>query len=196
MTRVAIACALAALGAACATLPGPPPASGDWAARRSTLQALDDWSLAGRVAAAAGREGFSGGIEWRQDGDRASIELRGPVGGNALTIEVAGAAFSVQDSRGARIEGEEARHYVAEQIGADLPVAELRYWLVGVPAPGSASRETAAPEGGLAALEQAGWRIRYLRYSAVGGERLPARIEMQTGTLRLRLSISDWRLAP
>ena len=196
MNRRLVACALLALCAACATLPEPPAAGGDWPARRSALQALDSWSLTGRVAVAAGREGFSGGIEWRQDGERARIELRGPVGGHALAIEVAGAAFTVQDGKGARIEGEEARRYVAGRIGAELPVAELRYWLVGAPSPGSPSQETVATDGGLATLEQAGWQVRYLRYTTAGARPLPARIDMQTGTLRLKLSVSDWRLAP
>lgn len=186
--------ALAALCAACATLPAP-PAGGDWPARRAALQALDDWSLTGRVAVAAGGEGFSGGVEWRQSGERAEIELRGPLGGTSLAISVAGDAFSVRDAKGGRIDGDEARRYVAEQVGGPLPVAELRYWLVGAPAPGGAAHETVAPDGGVAALDQAGWQVRYLRYTEVGGERLPSRIEMQSESLRLKFSVSGWRLA-
>ena len=81
-------------------------------------------------------------------------------------------------------------------MGAPLPVAELRYWLVGVPAPGLAHQETVGDDGRLAGLEQAGWRLRYSRYAAVGGLALPVRIEIESETARLRLVVSSWRLPP
>ena len=193
MIRRALACAIPLLGAGCATVPVA-PATGDWPARRAELQSLDDWSLKGRVAVAAGANGFSGGIAWRQQQSRADIELSGPMGGKALAIEVDGERFAVTDREGALIEGAEARDYVETQIGASLPVAELRYWLLGVPAPGLEYRETPAPDGSLQALEQAQWQVRYLRYAPSGPYALPSRIEMTTTGLRLKLSIAGWQL--
>jgi len=77
-----------------------------------------------------------------------------------------------------------------------LPVAEMRYWVVGVPAPGVPAEETLGDDQRLASLAQSGWQVRYDRYEAVGSITLPARMEMTTEGLRLRVIASDWELAP
>ena len=72
---------VALLAAACATVPGPSvvtPREG--VARVSQLQALDDFRLDGRLAAAVGQEGFSATLAWAQRGARSELELRAPLG--------------------------------------------------------------------------------------------------------------------
>lgn len=195
MIRRAAACGVLLLTGGCATLP-PASDERDWPERRAELQALQNWTLDGRVAVATAAEGFSGGLAWRQDGAQAEIDLRGPLGGAALSIRLDGTWMTVTDGSGASIAGEAARAYIASEIGAPLPVAELRYWLVGVPAPGLPHQETIGADGRLARLEQAGWQLRYARYATVGVFVLPARIEVESGTARLRLVVSSWRLPP
>lgn len=189
------ACACALLATGCATLPDAGSA-GDWPARRATLQSLEHWALDGRLAVAAGSEGFSGGLSWRQDGPQAAIELRAPLGGRAIAISVAGQAISVTDGEGTTLEGEDARRLVVRHIGTTLPVAELRYWLVGAPAPGSPHRESLGADQRLASLEQSGWRVGYTAYRGVGGIVLPSRMEITTEGLRLRILVAGWRLDP
>ena len=77
-----------------------------------------------------------------------------------------------------------------------LPIVQMRYWLVGAPAPGLPHEETLGADRRLAALSQSGWQVRYDRYEPVGGLALPARMEMTAPGLRLRVVVSDWRLAP
>lgn len=189
--------AVALLASGCAALT-PPMQTGDRAERRADLQALDDWNLKGRVAIAAGADGFSGGLSWEQRGEKAEITLRGPMGGAAILIHVEGVAYVVTDERGQSYGGDDARRYIEENFGtgSPLPIAEMRYWLVGAPAPGSPYRETTAQGGPLSGLEQSGWNVRYDRYRAVGRLALPERIEMTTEGLRLRVAVSDWRFGP
>ena len=195
MIRRAAVCSVLLLVAGCATLP-PAGDSGSWPWRRAELESLQTWTLNGRVAVATAADGFSGGLAWRQNGARAEIELRGPLGGMALSIRLDGSAMTVTDGSGASLTGEAADDFVAAEIGAPLPVAELRYWLIGVPAPGLPHRETIGADGRLAGLEQAGWQLRYSRYEAVGQLALPARIEIESTAARLRLVVSNWWLAP
>lgn len=193
MNRRLAACAIALLAAGCATLPQPGDAV-EWPARRSQLQALEHWTLNGRIAVAAGAEGFSGGLTWRQDGAQAAIEMRGPTGGRALSIAVNGEVFSVTDGAGARVDGEDAQRLLADRLGTALPIGQLRYWLVGAPAPEVPHQETLGAEQRLSQLEQAGWRISYTSYRSVGDQVLPVRLELTTDGLRLRLAVADWRL--
>jgi outer membrane lipoprotein LolB len=188
---------VALLASGCATVT-PPVQTGDRAERRVELQALDDWILKGRVAVAAGADGFSGGMNWVQRGEKAEITLRGPMGSATMRILVEGVHFAVTDGHGRTLDGDEARQFVEQSVslGTPLPIAEMRYWLVGTPAPGSDYRETMGEGGSLSGLEQSGWTVRYDRIRAVGNLALPERIEMTTEGLRLRVAVSDWRLAP
>ena len=187
------ACTVALLAAGCATLP-PPAAVEEWPARRHALQALDHWTLSGRMAVAAGDNGFSGGLSWRQAGAQAAIELRGPMGGRALSIRVEGEQLSVTDGDGETVEGEDATRLLARHIGASLPIAELRFWVVGAPAPCIPHHETIGADRRLQLLEQSGWRVSYSSYRSAGEQTLPSRMEITTGDLRLRLVVSDWRM--
>ena len=195
MIRRAAACGVLLLAGGCASLP-PAVDAGSWAGRRAELQSLRAWTLDGRVAVATADEGFSGGLAWRQEGALAAIDLRRPLGGTALSIRLDGTQMTVTDGTGASITGDAARDYVTSEIGAPLPVAELRYWLVGVPAPQLPYQETIGADGRLAGLEQAGWRLRYSRYETVGVIALPARIDIESESARLRLVVSSWRLQP
>ena len=196
MTRRFAALALALLAGGCATLPAPMPGD-DWPARRAVLQALGDWALDGRIAVAAGDDGFSGGFDWHQQGARADIALTGPMGGAAMDIRAEGDR-AVVSVAGDVYEGEDAAALFARYFGPDrrLPIVQMRYWLVGAPAPELPHEETLGPDRRLATLYQSGWQVRYDRYQPVGQLALPARMELTTPGLRLRVVVSDWRLPP
>jgi outer membrane lipoprotein LolB len=191
------AVAVLVLAGGCATLPQTPPPQDGWPARRAALQALDDWTLDGRIAVAAGESGFSGGFDWAQQGERADVALSGPLGGAGLEIHVEGDALTV-NLRGETFSGDDARRLIEERIGPGhaLPVGEMRFWLVGVPAPDLPHEETLGDDQRLSSLAQSGWNVRFERYDSVGSLALPARLEMTTEGLRLRVVVSRWRLPP
>ncbi len=196
MTLRLAALSLVLLAGGCATLPAPAPDS-DWPARRAALQALDAWALDGRIAVAAGDDGFSGGFDWHQQGTRADIALTGPMGNAAMDIRAEGGR-AVVTVGGESYEGEDAAALFARYFGPDqpLPIVQMRYWLVGTPAPDLPHEETLGADRRLAALSQSGWQVRYDRYETVGNLALPARMELTTPGLRLRVAVSDWQLAP
>ena len=190
------ACALTLLASGCATLP-PPASPEDWPTRRAALQALDRWTLDGRIAVAAGGDGFSGGFDWSQQGANAEIKLSGPMGGAAMQIHVEGDRYVVT-TRDKSYADDDAKQIMAQHFGPgqSLPIEEIRYWLLGAPAPGAPHEASLGEDRRLASLSQAGWQVRYDRYEAVGALALPVRMELTTEGLRLRVVVSDWRLPP
>lgn len=156
------------------------PAS--WEPRRSALQAWPGFELRGRVAVARGDDGFSGALRWVQTGAEVRLELDGPLG-------VGGARYDLDP---ASVDGAA----LGQALGVPVPVASLRYWLLGVPDPALAAQESLEPGAPrLAALQQAGWSVVYARYAAVPGTRLelPQRIEVTREGLRLRLLVEVWQ---
>jgi outer membrane lipoprotein LolB len=187
------ALALLSLAAGCTTV-APAPV-GDRAAQEAELQSLEAWSLDGRIAVAAGDDGFSGGFDWVQARERADVSIQGPMGGAAFAIHVEGGKLTL-NARGETYADDEARAIIGDRIGNGtmLPVGEMRYWLIGVPAPGVQHEEARDADRRLAELGQSGWRVRYERYGTVGAYELPMRVEMSTEGLRLRVVVSAWRM--
>ncbi len=188
----------ALLLAACASLPAPPPVipptSLDWPQRRAQLQRDADFTLKGRLAVAAGDEGFSAGLRWQQRDRDGLIELDGPFGVGGLRLQVRGEALELTTSRGERLDGAAARGELERRLGFALPLESLRYWVRGVPDPASAADErldAGAPR--LAGLAQGGWTVDYAAYvedSSAGA--LPRRLSAVREGTRLRLVIEAW----
>jgi len=126
----ALACALLVTG--CVTTPaGNPPAS-----RTVDPAQLTQWLAKGRIALAAQGEGGSGSFVWQQRSERTELTVRGPLGAGGLALVTDGATIELSDGAGKPLDGEAARAELERRLGVKLPLAELRYWMLGVPAPG------------------------------------------------------------
>jgi len=184
--------------AACTSLPVSTPAAPatplDWPQRRAELQGSSEFSLKGRLAVAAGEEGFSAGLRWLQRDREALIELDGPFGVGGLRLQARGDTIELTTSRGERLDGEAARAELERRLGFALPLDALRYWVRGVPDPARTAEERLAADGPrLTGLAQDGWIVDYTAYvdDPTGGP-LPRRLSAVREGTRLRLVIEEW----
>lgn len=178
---------------ACQPLTRPAPAQpAAWAERRAELQAANRWRFEGRFSIAGVESGGSAGIRWRQVDAHSDVAVFGALGAGAMRIELNGDRLHVETRRGERLDGEQASTTLADRLGAPLPFTELRYWLLGVPAPGTESSEILGDNQRLASLSQQGWEVQFSAYQPVGGDMLPARVEATLGKVRVKLHISRW----
>jgi outer membrane lipoprotein LolB len=189
----AIVCTLTLLGG-CATPKGAPGAPG---APTIALEQLDRWQARGRIGISGPSGGGSGSFEWQQRADTATVQIRGPVGIGSVRLQVSGDAshpeLQLQTGDGATLQSDAAWSELESRLGAPLPAGNLRYWLLGLAAPG-AHEWRPASEAGEMTLEQQGWRIDYQRYSADAGARLPVRLRATSGDARVRIVVDRWRL--
>jgi outer membrane lipoprotein LolB len=179
---------------ACRTTPPsflvPPP----WEVRRLQLQARQHFDLRGRVAVAAGREGFNANLHWAQQGAGTQLTLEGPLGAGAVEVSAAGDELEIVTARGQRLDSAAAHGELAARLGFDPPLPSLRYWILGVPDPEHpATEELDERQQHLHGLTQAGWHIDYGLYVAVGAEMLPARLTLKRDAVRVRLLVDDWQ---
>ena len=157
------AAALAVLLAGCRTAPVPAPVPGPgadapWPEQRAALEKLDTWSLTGRVAVAANGEGFSGTLRYQQQPSRSDLALDGPLGMGGMRVALEGDDLQISTSRGEKLDGGAARAELEQRLGFALPIAELRWWLLGIPAPGEASVDADAASGEIRGFLQDGWQ--------------------------------------
>ena len=184
-----------ALIAGCRTAPPTLPPSAPWETRRPQLQAREHFQLKGRVAVAAGGEGFNASLRWTQEGERSQLTLEGPLGVGGAQLTASGNDLTLITSRGEVVDSAAAHAALAERLGFDPPLAALRYWVLGVPDPAEPATESLDPaQQRLKALTQDGWHVDYQSYTSANGEPLPARLTMQRDTVRVRLLVDDWQL--
>ena len=197
LTRVA-ACALVlavATLAGCRTAPPRvivgPGADAPWPEPRSALEQLDRYGLNGRVAVAANGQGFSASLRYAQQPRAANLSLDGPLGIGGLRLAIEGEDLEVTTSRGETLDGREARAELERRLGFELPLRELRWWLLGIPAPGEAT-VNAAESGEIRDFTQNGWRVSIASRAAGLGFSLPQRLTAERDGARLKLLVEHW----
>ena len=145
------------------------------------------------MAVAAGADGGSGSFDWAQDGTTSRLDLRGPLGAGAVRLVVTPETLSLADGSGRVLDADVARADLQARLGAELPWGYLRFWLLGVPAPGVEATvfdQDAAP---WRVIEQAGWRLAYDSFDVVGGLNLPRRLTAERDSVRVRVIVDAWR---
>jgi outer membrane lipoprotein LolB len=194
MTRAAlfVVLALAILTAGCRTLPTPAAAAQSWEERRAALQGREHFQIKGRVAVAAGQEGFSASLHWTQNGMQSHLSLDGPLGVGGMRVTTNGTTLNLVNAHGERLDSEAARTELNARLGFDAPLSSLRFWILGVPDPSAPAAEVVDVERRLASLQQQGWQIEYGDYVAVKGEWLPGRMTLRRADVRVRLIVDHW----
>lgn len=194
--RVCAACLLVLLAlAGCRTLPVATSASAPWESRRPALQGLAHFLVKGRVAVATGATGFNANLRWTQQGDSARLTLDGPLGIGAVQVDSQGDMLEVINAHGEHIGNDLARADLRTRLGFDVPLASLRYWILGVPRPDAPAEESLdSAQQRLAGLTQDGWHVAYGAYVDAHGEVLPARLTLEREAVRVRLVVDDWQL--
>lgn len=192
MLRIACVAVLLAFVAACATQPRQVSQAASWEARRAQLQQRERFDLRGRVAVAAGQEGFNARMRWIQEGSHSQLWLDGPLGVGGAQVSLDEGALSVRNSKGEALSDAAARAELETRLGFDPPLRSLRYWIQGVPDPARQAEETLDDQQRLAALVQDGWHISYSGYRASGDAWLPERLTLQREAVRVRVLVESW----
>jgi outer membrane lipoprotein LolB len=184
--------------AGCASVPGTapagPPNEAAWQSRRVSLMQIHDWDMQGRVGIVNGKDGGSGSMDWRQQGAMLQFDFHGPFGSGALDIHGDADALHVKSSRGDDFITTDPERDFTRLLHVPLPVLSMRYWVIGLPAPGTPFDKQVDADGHLVNLVQRGWHIDYLTYARFDGHDLPTRLVIQRDTVRIKLAIEAWHL--
>ena len=178
----------------CQTVPVAPAPSVAWSARRPALQSLDRFGLNGRVAVAVGKQGFNAGLRWTQAAAVTHLALTGPLGAGGVEVTADGGDLSVVTSSGKHLGNTDARTELEDKLGFEPPLTSLRYWVLGVPDPGSPASVQLDSQQRLMELTQDGWQIDYSAYMPVGAEWLPKRLTLRREDVRVRMVVDGWQL--
>jgi outer membrane lipoprotein LolB len=160
--------------AACATSPAVAPAPA--------------FDLTGRMVVRFQNRGFTSAVRWTQNGGSDDIWLTAPLG---QTI-----AYLRADRDGATLTAADQRQYHASSIenltksafGWRFPVAGMRHWVFGQPAPGMTTAAVERDDASrITRLSQDDWQVAF-NYADPGAAR-PSRVEAAGADAEIRFVI-------
>ncbi len=165
----------------------------------------DNWLASGRIALQSTSEldgqvrAESVRFEWEQHQEQYRIDLSGSFGLGRTSI--VGKPSSVQLFRGKELiaTAASADDLLYQQTSLELPVAQLRYWALGLASADENLKTTdscAIPEQcSLDPILSGDWSIQYPDTMLVDGNVLPAKILATRTGLRLVIRLSAWSSA-
>ncbi|MEX2524988.1 MAG: lipoprotein insertase outer membrane protein LolB [Gammaproteobacteria bacterium] len=197
-SRCYIPLVLLCLLSACATRPPVPEGEQNraWQRHSDRIAGLTQWELKGRIALRVEEEGWTASLHWRQEEAAYVIRILAPMGqgryelrGNASTVQL-----RMPDNR--VLYAQDAQTLLRDNLGWQLPVEGLVWWVRGLPAPDNTPDTLKLDKRGrLQELQQDGWRVLYDHYGLFsGGIALPEKLTIERPGLRLRLLIHSWAI--
>jgi outer membrane lipoprotein LolB len=154
------------------------------------VEELRSWQATGRIAVSGASTGGSGSFAWAQNGAESIVQMRGPVGIGSLRLTLSEQSLRVATADGEEFTEAEAAEELTRRLGASVPAQDLRYWLVGIAAPGEHQWSNAETT----VLTQHDWRITYERFGTTAGFRLPMKLVATSGPAKVKIVIDKWKV--
>jgi len=186
---------LLSLLSACSSLAPPAQSSSDWVRQRTALEQLDSWQLRGRVNVRYNDESDTPSIQWSQQSVEYHIRLWGTFN-VGTTVIVGRPGYVTLEQGGDVLTASSPEDLILQQLGYELPVSYLEYWIKGIPAPGSRSDLRFNELNQLITLTQGGWTVSYTDLRQYGNLSLPRRVDVTRNQddIRLRFFRLNWQL--
>lgn len=194
MARTVASTLLAAiLLSACSAIAPPAAQNSDWARQRDQLQNLDSWELRGRVNVRYDNESHTPRINWLQQNVEYHISLWGTF--NAGNTQIVGRpGYVTLENDGETLTANSPEELILQQLGYELPISQLNYWIKGLPSPDSEPQLRFNELNQLTTIIQADWTISLSDMRQYGPISLPRRVELTRprNDIRLRFIGLNW----
>lgn len=165
-----------------------------WEARRARLSQIDRFNLEARVSS-GGLFGVRGQLTWKQLPDQFDMRVAGPFGIGAAQISGRGSQIEIRTAKRTFTTDDPERD-LRQRLGWTFPVSHLRWWVLGVPAPGTDPVVEFDADGHLVKLEQDDWQLSYDEYQSAGSLELPRKFEVANSEVRIKVVIDRWSGLP
>lgn len=167
-----------------------------WSQRQHALSALTDWHLSGRLAVSQGEDAWNLNLDWQQRGQNYEIAINGPFGIGKVRLVGNAQGVMLRDSDNQMFYAESPEALLYDQTGVRVPVAGLRYWVMGLTAPDQVNTPQLDAQGRLVYVQNDDWQVDFKRYTRVGDIDLPRKVFLaEPGKeIDVRLVVDRWKL--
>ncbi len=159
---------------------------------RQQLYAIKNWTLDGRIAVKAGKEGWNANLFWEHDGGQERLRIYGPFSQGAVSIILQNHMVYIDEGNGIVTSSRDPDDLLKKRLGFSVPLGSLRFWVLGLPAPDMEYRAELDDKGGLKGFEQQAWVLGFENFENVGNFVMPQKMTIQGNQVRLRLVVDEW----
>ena len=153
------------------------------------------WNLSGKLAISNDADGGSGKLQWRESPDYTRMDFHGTLGRGAWRLEADGVGARLELADGSAYRDSTVDRLVQQQVGWEIPVESLSWWVRGMAAPGDSEELWFDERGNLTRLNQDGWAIEFGTYRTFGEFEMPVRLTAQQADWKVKLVVRRWELA-
>ncbi len=151
---------------------------------------LEQWQINGRVGIQNRDNANSAYLQWRQCGDKFDIRMNGPLGQGAVKLVGDNKQTTLIQSDGSESKADSPEQLMQQELGWQLPVSQMQYWVRGVPEPNS---DLTLTETGFI---QNDWQLDFPQQATINTFALPTKTIARYYDLKVTLLSRQWNLQP
>jgi outer membrane lipoprotein LolB len=190
--RLGIALLVTAALAGCTTTLKPLPTDAA-ATDQARLYALSYWKAEGRMGIQANGRAWNANLFWEHDRGQDRLRLSGPFNQGVVSIILQDDLILINEGNGVTETTTDIDAALTRRLGFTVPVASLRYWMLGIPAPQGEFTRTGS--GATRQLAQQGWSMDFDRYTPLAGAMVPGKSSIRGKGVKLKLLVDTWSTA-
>ena len=163
--------------------------------RRQIIAPLKQWAISGRMSIQTPDEAWTGKLQWQQFPLNYQILFNTPTGQGAIKIRGDEDHVVLETSKGQSLIDDDEESLLYDVLGWDLPLDNLRQWILGSSESKQLSEITLDEAGNIHQLLYPDWEVKYLRFQYVENYLMPKKLFITGPKLKLRLVIDKWSIA-
>jgi outer membrane lipoprotein LolB len=162
-----------------------------WQERKTKLQQNKNWIIDGSLSITHNKKRDIANFAWQQNQNNYAINISGPM--NLRRVNIVGTANQVElcQSNNKCIKAKTGEQLFFNQFGWQLPISNMRYWVLALAAPTKIEATRFDQYEHLVALKQQGWKIYYSEFRPVKDVDLPNIIELQNKRFFIKIKIKN-----
>lgn len=175
--------------------PGKSPDSPQWRQHQQDVRNLNQFQTRGAFAYLSDEQKVYARFFWQQTGqDRYRLLLTNPLGSTELSLTAQPGNVQLIDNKGQTYTATDAEEMIGRLTGMPIPLNSLRQWIIGLP--GDATDYSLDDQYRLRELNytQNGktWHVTWGGYHSDTKPSLPANMELNDGSQRIKLKMDNW----
>jgi len=163
-------------------------------AREQQLANANHWTLQGRLFVSNGQDNGTGSFTWTQNGDHYEFTLRAPITGKSFRLVGGPDGAELDGLDGGPQQGPDAEVLMRRALGWNVPLDELRAWVLGVRAKDAAAELSFGDDKLPSLLQQDGWAVSYPAWDTTRQPPLPTKVFADKPPYKVKLVIESWSM--
>jgi len=156
------------------------------------IYGLSSWRLEGRIGVQTAKDAWHANLFWEHEGRQDRLRISGPFSQGAVSIILQDDLIYINEGHGVVESSREPDVMLKQRLGFAVPLASLRYWVMGVPSPVAEHAAERDSSGRIRGFRHLGWLLSFDRFVNVRDLVLPQKMTIQGHEVKLKLIADEW----